>query len=480
MALVSSGSQILLKGTGDTNPSGQTFYLDTTITSASTSLQVKGFTRTQENSDVFYTAFNTLTGTIYGYKTSQTTEYNGTNRLARGFDDTNPSVNFSSGAVLGSGFMDDIGWFGNTPAGGLGGTWWTAKGVVGISLGTDENSLGSISTQSYTGGGSVGTLEVHNFGWFNNSSNTYPNGTVLNTQGEGNWIMLLLKNTSASPPDSNDSFYSVIINGQEFLRTDASVTTSQASNAANDSNVSSGTHYYRTWLWSGADVTDSDLSAIGTTGSKTFKLTQGASSTLNTGISEEMSGNTDTDPIEFSDYYKAGTFHNTTGIPTSGEIKFSEFYGKTRTPLVSAIMGATITNGHDSGQYHFSNGFNGISAIGSATGTSLSGTVGGQTGCIMSSILNTNGILYFQYIKSGFSGSFTNTGWTTLKVYLGQSNNSGSADLTLARTAFSFTSTNGIAYYSYNGSSPSVGSPSSTASGAIFGASGGTHFIEII
>lgn len=345
MALVSSGNQLALKDAG-TNPTGQALYLDTTITSASTLCTVRGFTKTTEGSDVFYGTTTTLTGTVYGFKTAQTSSYSGSARLARGFDDTNPQLNGSQ--VLGSGFFDNIDWFGSSPAQGFNDTWWTSRGVVGIILGVDSGSLGSIGTQSYTGGGSAGTLEVHHFGWFNNNSNTYPNGTssstvgdqVLDTQQEGNWIMFTLKHDTASPPNSDDSFYSVIINGQEFTRASAA-TTSQSSNALYDSNVSSGTDYYRTWLWSADDVTDSDLTAIGTTGSKSFKITQGASSTLNNGIQEEM-GPDDTNPIEFSDYYKGGSFHNTTGIPESGELQFSDFYGKTRVPLVSALHSTTM------------------------------------------------------------------------------------------------------------------------------------------
>ena len=331
MAIYSSGNQISLQGTGDTNPTGQTFYLDTTITSSSTSCSLVGFTRMQELGESFYNEETTLSGTIYGFKTSQTAEVSGTTRLARGFDDTNPNVT-TTGGIQGSGFFANDDWFGDYPVNPFGNEiWWTSAGVVGVTLGVDESGMGSISTQSYTGGGSVGTLEVHHFGWFNNASSNYPNGTTLNTSSEGNWIMLTLKNTSASPPDSDDSFYSVIINGQEFLRSDAA-TVSQSSNAAYDSNVSSGTHYYRTWRWDAADVTDSDLSAIGTTGSKTFKLSKSASSTLNTGIAEEMGG-ADSADVKMSDYYKSGTFHKTSGIPESGEISFSDFFDKTFTPL---------------------------------------------------------------------------------------------------------------------------------------------------
>ena len=332
MAIYSSGNQISLQGTSDTNPTGQTFHLDTTITSASTSCTLVGFTRTTELGDNFYGTENTLSGTIYGFKTAQTSEYSGSARLARGFDDTNPQVATNS-AVKGAGFFVNSGWFGSSPHNSFSGeVWWTSAGVVGVSLGVDENALGSISTQSYTGGGSVGTLEVHQFGWFNNASSAYPNGTTLNTESEGNWIMLVLKNTSSSPPNSDDSFYSVQINGQEFLRSDAATTT-QSSNAAYDSNVSSGTHYYRTWRWDAADVTDSDLTAIGTTGSKTFKLSKSASSTLNTGIAEEMGG-ADSSNVKMSDYFKGGTFHKTLGIPEQGnEISFSDFFDKTFTPL---------------------------------------------------------------------------------------------------------------------------------------------------
>lgn len=437
MALVSSGNQIALQGTGDTNPVGQTFHLDTTITSASTSCTLVGFTRTTELGDNFYGTENTLSGTIYGFKTAQTSEYSGSARLTRGFDDTNPQV-ASNSLIKGSGFFDNAGWFGSGPANSLSNeNWWTSAGVVGVTLGVDENSLGSISTQSYTGGGSVGTLEVHQFGWFNNASSAYPNGTTLNTESEGNWIMLVLKNTSSSPPNSNDSFYSVQINGQEFLRSDAATTT-QSSNAAYDSNVSSGTHYYRTWRWDAADVTDSDLTAIGTTGSKTFKLSKSAPGALNTGIAEEFGG-ADSSNVALSDYYK-GDLHDTTGIPTSGQIKFSEFLGKTY-QAVSTIT--SFTGGTGGGKLQ-KKGFAVSGELNAAFGSNLSPATqdafGANVDLRYCYIADNTMNLRIKYDIN--SGTVNTTSWSTLTV-----SRSGYTNITISRTSLTSNAVTSGNYY---------------------------------
>ena len=462
MTIISSGP-LALQNAG-TNTTGQPTYLNTTITSASTSCTVVGFTRTQENSDILYGTEDTLTGTIYGFKTAQTSEYSGTARIKRGFDDTNPQVVFNSGQIKGSGFFSNEDWFGSTPAFALSNeTWHTGAGVVGITLGVDENSLGSITTQSYTGGGSAGTLEVHHFGWFNNASSQYPNGTTLNTTAEGNWIMLTLKNTTAVPPNSNDSFYSVIINGQEFLRSDAASST-QSSNAAYDSNVSTGTHYYRTWRWDAADVTDSDLTSIGTTGSKSFKITQSASVALNNGIAEEMGG-ADSSDVRLSDYFRNGDLiGNVTGIPEEGsppaQIKFSDFYGKTFQAVIVDHSTTILPDFYATGGGYVTNYFSGYQE-GETTTTGIGDTLGNasfpDTGTITFGGLtrNANDVkitearffsinnisssqqfrLVFEDHSSDHGTSWANSGWTAVEIYLNQSDTSGNPDLTLARTA---------------------------------------------
>jgi len=335
----------------------------------------------------------------------------------------------------------------------------------GVSTFTGEPtvSFGTIGGGFYTdGAGNTRTLRAIIFG--NPVSSPSPNNTR-------HWVIFVLNGTSV--PNSDNTFKSLILTGSS---TDYTFTRSSA-------HYSSSSNGCTAWAWEYNSTTSNNgIDSMYTSGTSGFEIMgPDTTVTVNNGIAEEFGG-ADSSNVALSDYYRTpgGTLHNTVGIPTSGQIKFSDFLGKTKVDIQTAIMSATMTNGTDSGQYHSSNGFSGTSAIGSATGTSLSGIVGGQTGCTMSVLLNTNGVLYFQYIKSGYSGTFSNTGWTTLNVYLGQSNNSGSADLTLARTAFSFSSSNGIAFYTYNGSSPSVGSPTATGSGAIFGSSGGTHFIEIV
>lgn len=231
------------------------------------------------------------------------------------------------------------------------------------------------------------------------------------------------------------------------------------------------------WYWKGSSGTMyTNLTSLGTPSSGTSYTLKvygdTVTTTVNNGIAEEYGG-ADSSNVALSDYYRTpgGTLHNTAGIPTSGEIKFSDFLGTTKVDIQTAIMGASMTAGYSSSQYHQSSGFNNVT--GSASGTNLSGTVGGQTGVICSTAMNTNGIMYLYFIKSGFSGTFTNTGWTSVNYYLDQHTNSGSPDLTILRTAFTFSSSNGTAYYSYDGS---------YAIATYFGSSGNgkDYFVEIL
>ena len=442
MTILSSG-ELALQDAG-TNPSGQPEYLSTTLNSGSTSLTLRHPVKTQENSDIFYNVDNTLTGTIYGFKTAQTTSYSGSSRYARGFDDTNMAVTGSFGQILGSGFLDNSDWLGTTPAFSFNETWWTTKGTFGVTLGVDSGSLGSLSTSSYTGGGSTGTLEVHHFGWFNNSSNTYPNGTnsstigsqVLNTQEEGNWIMLCLKSTSVSayPPQTDDSFYSVIINGQEYLRTNATHSGIHSIPASRDSTTSSGTGYYRVWLWSGS-ITDANLTSIGTTGNKTFKLTSAATTTLNNGIAEEFRG-ADSADVKMSDYYK-DDLHVTAGIPTSGEISFSDFLGKT---YASPSVATSFTGGGTGGKLQRKGYAPSLFSIGSNLSPTSQDAFGANVDlqyCYASD--NTMRVTIMYDINSG---TVDTTSWSTLTI-----SRSGYTSFTISRSALSTNTVSSGNYY---------------------------------
>ena len=442
MAIISSG-QLALQDAG-TNASGDSYYLETNMSSGSTSLTIRVGTRTIENSDMFYGFESTLSGTIYGYKTSQTSN-SGTGRIGRGFDDTNFSVGYS-GSVQGSGFLADTDWFDiNGPEYYAGGNeyWYPSRNVSGVHLGSDSAALGSITTDSFTGGDG-NTYEIHHIGWFNNASNIYPNGSVLATQAEGNWLMFTLKGTSTNPPNSDDSFYSIEINGQEYLRSDVTETTTTNSSASVDSN---GAGYYREWLWAAGQISDSELTSIGTTGSRTFKVKSAASVTLNNGIAEEFGG-ADSSNVKLSDYYKtpgAGAFaHNTTGIPTSEEIKFSDFLGKTKVDIITTIHTTTWTSAYTTGGgYFYASGYISSGAIpnSSMTDTTIS-SFQSHSNAVISSLYNFNNTITFSVKTNGSAKTWTNSGWTTLKVWTGQSNNSGTPTFTMNRSAATFTVSN--------------------------------------
>ena len=458
MAIISSG-QLALQDAG-TNASGASYYLETNMSSGSTALTIRVGTRTIENSDVFYGFDSTLSGTIYGYKTSQTSN-SGTGRIGRGFDDTNFSVTYSGG-VQGSGFLGDPDWFDiNGPEfGGSGESWFPSRNVSGVHLGSDSAALGSITTDSFTGGDG-NTYEIHHIGWFNNASNTYPNGSVLDTQAEGNWLMFTLKGTSTNPPNTDDSFYSIEINGQEYLRSDVTETTTTNSSASVDSN---GAGYYREWLWSAGQISDSELTSIGTTGSRTFKVKSAASVTLNNGVAEEFGG-ADSSDVKLSDYYKtpgAGAFaHNTTGIPTSGEIKFSDFLAKTKVDIITTIHTTTWTSAYTTGGgYFYASGYLASGAIPNAsmTDTTIS-SFQSHSNAVISALYNFNNTITFSVATNGSAKTWTNSGWTTLKVWTGQSNNSGTPTFTMNRSAATFTvssngTTNAIAVWSLSGTYP--------------------------
>lgn len=108
-----------------------------------------------------------------------------------------------------------------------------------------------------------------------------------------------------------------------------------------------------------------------------------------------------------------------------------------------AIMGASMTAGYNSGYAFSSSGYHGENGQGSATDTGLLGQVCGQTGCICTTLYTLNSVMYLTITKSGFNGTFVNTGWTSLKLYLDQHNNTGTPDITIPRTDFTFSQNQG-------------------------------------
>ena len=228
------------------------------------------------------------------------------------------------------------------------------------------------------------------------------------------------------------------------------------------------------WYFSGSSGTV--YNAIGSLGtpsssSYTIKVIGGTTTTtLNNGIAEEMGGN-DSSNVKMSDYYSPGTFigSGVSGIPSTGQIKFSDFYGKTHVGFVTSAVEVQpaakyqVIGGPRGGNYEhilhgfgptYSNtyatqliGFN--SAITSSTKTdSAQGSLVGsptisQWGA-SSSFGTLRALLHFTYGPSGSShgvmmvveatGSDSNSGFTNLTI-----TRSGMTTLTLPRASATYT-----------------------------------------
>jgi hypothetical protein len=207
------------------------------------------------------------------------------------------------------------------------------------------------------------------------------------------------------------------------------------------------------------------MSTLGTSVNR-FVLTNSSNITITNGISEEMSGGTDTNPIEFSDYYKDGDFHNTVGIPTSGTIKFSEFYGKTRSGVGGTSIHSTAWVGEFFWNYVSFSGFQASSSRGSMTDTTFT-YPGTSTTATITTIYAINGGASGLYMTVS-GGQFANSGWTNLKIWLNQSNSSGTPDYTLTRSSATYSSTSsspatttwnwsGYSNVSFSGSGTTIG-----------------------
>lgn len=321
-------------------------------------------------------------------------------------------------------------------------------------IGEPTSTFGSIGSTYYTDGASnTRTIRAIIFG--NPSSSPSPNNTR-------HWVIFVLNGTSV--PNSDNTFKSLILTGSG---TDYTFTRSSA-------HYSSSSNGATAWAWEYNSTTSNNgIDSMYTSGTSGFEIMgPDTTVTLNNGIAEEFGG-ADSSNVALSDYYRTpgGTLHDTSGIPTSGQIKFSDFLGKTKVDIVSSQMGASMVAGWSSSQYHTTSGFD--LNVGSATNNTVAGTFLGQTGVYCYMAANTNGTLYFYFTKDGYTGTFSNSGWTSVNFYLDQHTNSGTPDLTIARTAFTFTTSNGNAYYTHYGP---------YASGTYFGASGAgkDYFVEII
>lgn len=222
------------------------------------------------------------------------------------------------------------------------------------------------------------------------------------------------------------------------------------------------------WWWKGSSGTMyTNVGNLGTPSSSsyTLKVISGTTTaTLNNGIAEEFGGN-DSSNVKMSDYYKGAasgyvnTGAGTSGIPTSGAIAFSDFYGASyvantltavevqpaaKYQMVSGPrggnyehmlhgLGASYLETHQTSYSSLSSTTNNDSAQGSAVGSPNLATFGVSSsfGTLRSMLHGTYGpagATSFIILIVGQTGSNSNSGFTTLTI-----TRSGMTTLTLTR-----------------------------------------------
>tara|TARA_B100001094_G_C18175322_1_gene797567 strand:+ start:677 stop:2116 length:1440 start_codon:yes stop_codon:yes gene_type:complete len=235
------------------------------------------------------------------------------------------------------------------------------------------------------------------------------------------------------------------------------------------------------WYFSGSSGTVYNaIGSLGTPSSSayTIKVIGGTTSaTANNGIAEEFGGD-DSSNVKISDYYKNGgsavppfvSSSVSASIPTSGQIKFSDFYGATDVPAVTSAvtiqpavkydtntgprggqyefichgLGQTYHNTYSSSMFGFNSSVNSTHLTDSNQG-SLVGATYPVTNFGLSSTLGTlRAITHFTYGPSGSShgimmvvegtGSDSNSGFTNLVA-----TRSGMTTLTLPRSSATYT-----------------------------------------
>ena len=161
--------------------------------------------------------------------------------------------------------------------------------------------------------------------------------------------------------------------------------------------------------------------------------TLGLLGSLNRSIVSEY-GDTTAGTHSLSEFYAggnnvpAGTSGAYGAIPSSGTIAMSKFFNSAK---VTNIHETTMVAGYQSQQYATLSGY-GNSTTGDSLGDDSVDSICGQTNATITSLFNINGSLNFGLTKSG--ATFSNSGWTTMKVWVGQNNNSGTPTATFPRT----------------------------------------------
>lgn len=405
MTLISSGA-LALKDYG-TNPSSSTI-MDTGYNAFSlasdTSFTLNQAYRLFYDGEVNaweYANDVLVDGTAYVYKRSSTSAYH---------DSGHSAFVYSA-----SGYTADIGTALELTGTATGSGTQTYVSGIGLNA-SSSSTLGSLSSSSQTFASPDGnTRTISDFGL---CQNTNSNTGYNQSQDKGNiiWFGLVgLVSNSDTAAFYNMTIYDNNGNGITGL-------TRSSATYEYDGNVT---------IWTWHNVADSSMNFVSQSGITRMILTAASATSFNNGISEEMSGGTDSNPINFSHYYKGGSYHNTPGIPTSGQIEFSDFYGKARVGIGGSSIHASAWVGEFNWNYVSFSGFNNASGLGSISSSSFTYPSTSTTATIITLYNINNGTTYLT-----LSGAqFANSGWTNLKIWVNNSTGSGSPTYTLTRSS---------------------------------------------
>lgn len=464
MTLVSSGTIALQDAGTNTSSSQQTHYLNANLVIGNRTAVC--YVRVQENDGEpgvgpFYFSYDMVNGTQYGY--SITTGTSAKTPMA----DTNP-VTGSPNSSSTSGYTQD---FGYVEWEGVADNDWTylettRSSYGGWDFGGGNGNIGSLGGQT-TGGIGVtlanGTTYTCNMlAWQRNTASGH--GAADDTGNRGNYLALGFSSTGVPNTDAG-GFKEITVNGVTFQRSDAK---------QYDGYENGGGSF---WRW---EPTDAQLTTMGTSGTVNVKLSSASTTgTFNNGIAEEFGG-ADSSDVRISHYYRGGTHVPSTAsanIPTSGTIKFSDFYGTSDIVVPSTIHSTSLTVGTTGGYGFVQSGYSqSIGSISDATITTFDSTSGYSIYALYgfaSDTSATSGSLILQVFKSGSTAS--NAGFTTLKLWLNQSTNSGTADYTFSRTSATYSGSSGNRTWTWSVS------PGTSVYATFFGGTNGTnYYMELV
>lgn len=283
MALVTSGNQLFMQGTSDTNPSTTTQSLllnDTWTTGLDGLFQIQ---QLDEIGDGNFVPLTNYQGDAYGYWDNAFS----TSQYIHGV--------FGFGSGIGGHRYNGLSEFGS-----------------GVSTFTD-------------GGGTTRTISAI---WW-----ALPDASPTNKR----LFVFALNGTGISNSDTTFNKIEIITNGGTTVtinRSDLSYDSSENGDTFWYMSASSGTNY-------------NNIGSLGTPSSGTTYTIKvygpSVTTTKNTGIAEEFGG-ADSADVKMSDYYKgaASGYVNsgvpTQNIPTTGEISFSDFYGASYVSGVSSSV----------------------------------------------------------------------------------------------------------------------------------------------